>query len=148
MARFSAAWRTTGAGSTTLPIGSIYATAGVRPRLVEVGAFNTTTTAVALKLIRLTTTGTQGSTITAAYEDDSSQTAVTTAKDTHTGGPTLGGVLRQASLGGVVGSGVIWTFGGGKTPGLIIPNTTGDGIGLIVATGTGQICDIWFVWDE
>jgi hypothetical protein len=51
-------------------------------------------------------------------------------------------------LGAAIGSGVIWTFGGGVTGGLVIPNTTGDGIGLIVATGTGQICDVSFTWDE
>jgi len=148
MARFSAAWRTNGAGSTTLPIGSVYATAAVRPRVVEVGVFNTTTTAVSLSLVRVTTTGTQGSTITAAYEDDNSQSPVTTAKDTHTVAPTLGAVLRKFPLGAAIGSGVILTFGGGKTSGLTIPNTTGDGIAIIPATGTGQICDIWFTWDE
>jgi hypothetical protein len=68
MARFSASWRTTGAGSTTLPIASLYATAAVRPRVVEVGIFNTTSTAASFKLVRLTTAGTQGSTITAGYE--------------------------------------------------------------------------------
>lgn len=147
MARFACAWRTTGAGSTTLPMGSLYATAAVRPRIVEVGCFNSTSTAVAVALIRLTTTGTQGAGKTETYEDDNSQTAVTTAFDTHTVAPTLGGLLRQTTLGAAPGSGVIWTFGG-KTPGLIIPNTTGDGIGLITATGTGQICDVYFVWDE
>lgn len=148
MARFSAAWRTNGAGSATLPVASLYATTAVRPRLVEVHAFNTTTTAVALKIARLTTAGTQGSTITAMYEDDNSQTAVSTAKDTHTVGPTITNAGRQASLGAAIGSGVMWTFGGGKTPGLVIPNTTGDGIGIVVATGTGQILDVAWVWDE
>lgn len=148
MARFHAAWRTAGAGSATLPIGSLYATAAVRPKLVEVGVFNTTATAVVIGLIRVTTTGTQGSTITAAYEDDSSQTAVATAKDTHTVAPTLGGKIRQAALGAAIGSGIIWTFGSGKTAGLVIPNTTGDGIALYIPTGTGQICDVNFTWDE
>lgn len=144
MARFSAAWRSAGAGSATLPVGSLYATAAVRPRLVEVGVFNSTATAVVIALIRLTTTGTQGSTITAAYEDDSSQTAVATAKDTHTVAPTLGGKLRQASLGAAIGSGIIWTFANG----LVIPNTTGDGIGIYIPTGTGQVVDLYLTWDE
>lgn len=148
MARFSAAWRTAGAGSATLPLGSLYATAAVRPRLVEVGVFNSTATAVVIALIRLTTAGTQGSTITAAYEDDDSQTAVTTAKDTHTVAPTLGGKLRQASLGAAIGSGIIWTFGGGKTPGLVIPAGTGNGIGIYIPTGTGQVVDLALTWDE
>lgn len=148
MARFHAAGRAAGVGSATLPLSSLYATAAVRPRLVEVGVFNTTATAVALKLQRVTTTGTQGATITAAYEDDSAQAAVATAKDTHTVAPTLGSVIRYFSLGAAIGAGVIFSFGGGKTPGLIIPNTTGDGIALILAVGTGQICDWFFVWDE
>jgi hypothetical protein len=148
MARFSAAWRTNGAGSTTLPIASLYATAAVRPRIVEIGVFNSTGTAVNLKLARLTTTGTQGSTITAAYEDDNSQAAVATAKDTHTVGPTISNAIRFFNLGAAAGSGAIFTFGGGKTSGLVIPNTTGDGIGLVVSSGTGQICDVFFTWDE
>jgi len=148
MARFSAAWKTNGAGTASLPIAGLMATAAVRPRLVEVGIFNTTSTAVELILQRIVTAvGTPGSTITAAYEDDNSQSAVSTAKDTWTVAPTLGGKLRQGTLGGAAGSGIIWTFGGGKTPGLVVPNSTNDGIGLL-PVGTGQICDVYFVWDE
>lgn len=149
MARFSAAWRTTGAGSTTLPIASLYATAGVRPRVVEVGVFNTTATAVVVALRRLTTAGTQGAGQAELYEDDNSQTAITQCFDTHTGAPTITtGNLRVVTLGAAIGSGVIWPFGGGKTPGLVVPNTTGDGLGIVVLTGTGQICDVYFSWDE
>lgn len=149
MARFSAAFRSTGAGSATLPLGSIYATAAVRPRVVEVGVFNSTANAVTVALVRLSAgTGTKGAAITVVYEDDNSQAAVTTAANTHTVTPTtISAPLRQASLGAAIGSGVIWTFGGGKTPGLIIPNTTNDALG-IVAVGTGQICDLNFTWDE
>lgn len=146
MARFHAAWKTTGAGSSTLPMASLYATTAVRPRLVEVSVFNTTATAVELQLMRFTTAGTQGSTITSTYEDDNAQASITTAKDTHTVAPTKGGVIRQFTLGAGAGNGIVFTFGG-KTPGLIIPNTTGDGIGLI-AVGTGQICNVSFSWDE
>lgn len=149
MARFSCAFRSAGAGSATLPLGSIWATAAVRPRIVEIGVFNTTTTAVAVALARFSAgTGTKGAAITVVYEDDNSQSAVTTAANTHTVTPTtISAALRQASLGGAVGSGVIWTFGG-KTPGLVVPNSTTDGLGIIIPTGTGQICDMYFVWDE
>lgn len=150
MARFSAAFRSTGAGSATLPLGSIWATAAVRPRVVEVGVFNTTATAVTVSLNRFSAgTGTKGAAITPVYENDNSQAAVTTCANTHTVTPTtIGAVaLRQCALGAAVGNGVIWTFGGGRTEGLIIPNSTTDGMGIIVV-GTGQICDIWFVWDE
>ena len=148
MARFSAAWRTTGAGSTTLPIGGLMSVSGCRPRLVEVGVFNTTTTACAVALRRVTAAGTSGSAQTAVYESDSAQAALATPKDTWTVAPTFAtGNLRVASLGAAVGSGLIWTFGG-PAGGLIIPNTTGDGIVLSVLTGTGQICDVSFTWDE
>lgn len=149
MARFSAAFKSAGAGSATLPLGSLWATAAVRPKVVEVGVFNTTGTAVEVQLVRLSAgTGTKGAAITAVYEDDNSQAAVTTVANTHTVTPTtISAALRQATLGAVAGSGVIWTFGGGKTAGLMVPNSTTDGIGIIVV-GTGQICDINFTWDE
>lgn len=148
MARFSAAWRTTGAGSTTLPIAGLMSVTTCRPRLVEVGVFNTTTTACAVALRRVTAAGTSGSAQTANYESDSAQAALATPKDTWTVTPTFAtGNIRVASLGAAVGSGLIWTFGG-PAGGLIIPNTTGDGIVLSVLTGTGQICDVSFTWDE
>lgn len=148
MARFSAAWRTTGAGSTTLPIGGLMSVSGCRPRLVEVGVFNTTTTACAVALRRVTAAGTSGSTQSVLYESDSAQTALATPKDTWTVTPTfVSGNIRVASLGAAIGSGIIWTFGG-PAGGLIIPNTTGDGIVVSVLTGTGQICDLSLTWDE
>jgi hypothetical protein len=144
MARFSAAWRTTGAGSTTLPIAGLMSVAGCRPRLVEVGVFNSTATACAVALRRVTAAGTSGATQSVVYESDPSQTALATPKDTWTVAPTfLAGNLKAADLGAAVGSGIIWTF-----PGAIIPNTTGDGIVISVLAGTGQICDVNFTWEE
>lgn len=146
MARFSCAFRPAAAGDTTHPMASLYATAAVRPNLVEVGVFNSTATAVVVELVRLTNAGTQGSAQTEVYEDDPSQTSVAQVFGTHTGtAPTLGGVLRVADLGASIGSGLIWTFGG---RGASIPSTTGDGIGVMCFTGTSQICDVWFTWDE
>lgn len=148
MARFSAAWRTTGAGSTTLPIAGLMSVTGVRPRLVEVGIFNTTATACAVALRRVTAAGTSGATQSVVYESDSSQAALATPKDTWTVAPTFTtGNVRVASLGAAIGSGIIWTFGG-STGGLVIPNTAGDGVVISVLTGTGQICDVSFAWDE
>lgn len=146
MARFSSAWRTGGAGSTTLPIAGMTATTGVRPRVREVGVFNTTTTAVAVALRRITAIGTAGATQSVIYESDSAQTALVTPKDTWSVTPTfVTGNARVATLGAAAGSGVIWTFG---PDGLVIPNTTGDGIVIAILTGTGQICDVSFSWDE
>ena len=52
MARYSAGI-TTAAGSTTLPIISLYGIAAVNGRIVEIGVTNTTTTSVGLKIVRL-----------------------------------------------------------------------------------------------
>ena len=146
MAKFSAAWRTSGAGTTLLPIASIYATAAVRPRILEIGCFNTTATAVSVSIRRLSSSGT-ASTIAALNQDDETQTAVAVPKDTHSStGPTItAGALRVATLGGAVGAGVIWTF---QEPGLIIPAATTNAICLVPWTGTGQICDVSFTWVE
>lgn len=146
MPRCSASWRTTGAGSTTLPIGSLYGVTTVTARIAEIHAFNTTVTACALAVRRVTTTGTVGTGQTELCEDDDAYTPLATAVDTHTVAPTFTtGNLRVASLGAAVGSGVMWTFG---PKGLIVPKLTTAGVVVVPLTGTGQICDITFVWDE
>jgi hypothetical protein len=145
MARYSAGALTT-AGSTTLPIISLYAAAAVGGRIRELGVFNTTTTAVALKLVRLTTAGTQGTGLTEGKHDPDSASASCTAFNTHSANPTLGDDLGfRASVGAAVGAGVIWTFG---DTGLRIPVGTGNGVGVIVENGTGQACQAYLVWDE
>jgi len=145
MARYSSGVRT-GAGSTTLPIISVYATAAVSPKVREIGVFNTTTTAVALHVVLLTTAGTQGAGLVEGKHDPNSATAACTAFTTHTGAPTLGSDMGyRTSLGAAIGSGVIWTFG---DQGISVPLGTGNGVGVIVTTGTGQVCDAYIVWDE
>jgi hypothetical protein len=148
MARYSAAWRTAGVGSATLPIAGLMSVTTCRPRLVEVGIFNTSATAVDVALRRVTAAGTSGATQTAVYESDPSQPANATAKDTWTVTPTfVTGNLRIATLGAAAGSGVIWTFAG-SAGGLVIPNTTGDGVVITIPTGTGQTCNVSLTWDE
>jgi len=145
VARFSVAARAAGAGSTLLPSGSLYSPAGSGGRLREVGVFNTTATAVAIKLARLTTAGTQGATLTEVEHDEVGPPPLMTAFNTHTAGPTIAGDLYQASLGAAIGAGVIWTFG---DSGIVIPVAVTNGVGIVTATGTGQILDFYFVWDE
>ena len=150
MARFSAGDRTA-AGSTTLPIMSVYSGAASTGTLREVGVFNTTATALEIFLSRLSTTGTQGAGLTEAPFNPKKPVAVCTAFTAHTVAPTLGDDLGyRAVLGAAVGSGVIWTFG---DDGLVI--TLADsaelvttGIGILVENGTGQICQTYMVWDE
>jgi hypothetical protein len=144
MTRYYASARGT-AGTNLQPMLSIYGVTGVRARVREVGVFNTTAVAVSIQLVRLTALGTAGAGITEGAEDDTAQTALATVFSGHTGNATVAAaVVRNATLGAAIGSGVIWTFG---PPGLVIPNTTTDGVG-IVPVGTGQICDIYFAWDE
>jgi hypothetical protein len=147
MSRYSAAF-TTGAGSTTLPIGSVYAAAGSGFILREVGVFNTTTTAVVLglKLVRLTSAGTQGAGVTANVFSGYSPAAAATAKQTHTGAPTLGADIAQMPAGAAIGAGTILTFYG-ETSGLVVLAGTANGIGIL-PLGTGQICTVTFIWDE
>lgn len=145
MARYSAGVKTS-AGSTTLPLISLYSSASVGAKIREIGIFNTTSTAVDLKLVRLTTAGTQGSGLTEAKHDPDSAAASCTAFTTHTANPTLGDDLGyRASLGAAVGAGVIWTFG---DQGVRVPTGTANGIGVVVEVGTGQACQAYVVWDE
>lgn len=143
MSQFSSSFQTA-AGSSTLPIASIYAIAGTSPTIRQIGVFNTTAVAVALRLMRLTTTGTQGAGQTEAEWDEDGSPPLATVFTTHTVLPTLGNEMRRAQLGAAIGSGVIWTFGG---KGLIVPVGTTSGIGL-VPVGTGQICDFYIDWEE
>jgi hypothetical protein len=145
MARCAVGWRTAGAGSTTLPIGSLFATAGVRPRILEIGVFNTTATAVCIALKRATAVGTPGTGLTEGYETDESNAIVATAFDTHTVTGTFTATVRQCSLGAAIGSGMVWTFAG---TGMVIPQGTGNGVVIIPGVGTGQICDCYIVWEE
>lgn len=146
MARFAASYRTTGAGSATLPMASLYAQATGGLWLVEVGVTNTTVTAFEVSLKRFTATGTQGAAQTVLYEEnDINVTTKGDPRDTHTVTPTISaGELRRASIGASIGSGVIWTFGG---RGLFVPSGTANGVGLMPMTGTGQICDVYWSWD-
>jgi hypothetical protein len=143
MARYSVSIRTA-AGSSTLPIISIYSIAAVGGYLREVGLFNTTTTDVALRLMRLTTAGTQGAGQTESKYNPDAPTASMTTFTTHTVAPTLSDELYRATLGAAIGAGVIWTFG---DVGLRIPVGTGNGIG-VVPVATGQVVDAYMVWDE
>ena len=130
---------------------SIYSAAASTGTLREVGAFNTTATAVAIFLTRLTTTGTQGAGLTEARQNPKKPPALCTAFTTHTADVTLGDDLGyRAMLGAAVGSGIIWTFG---DDGLVIGepdavDAVTNGVGLILENGTGQALQAYFVWDE
>lgn len=149
MARFAIAGRATIAGTAVRPAFSLYATAAVTPRVLEVGIFNTTSTAAAYSLVRLTAAGTQGAGLSEIAVSDSVNIAVATGFAGHTadltGAQSTNNPVRQTSLGASVGAGVIWTFG---DAGLVIPAGTANGVGIIVPTGTGQVVDYYLEWIE
>ena len=150
MPRYSAGVLT-GAGTSVRPMMSIFAAAGSTGVLREVGAFNTTSTAVALMLTRITANGTVGSELTQAAHNPLKAPAVMQIYTTHTADATLGEDLGyRCVLGATVGSGVIWTFG---DDGILValPDaalTIEIGVGIILENGTGQACQCYFVWDE
>ena len=134
----------TTAGGATTPIISLYATATVSPRVVEIGVTNTTTTAVALLVARITTGNNKGTNLTEAEYNQDWQPPLGTAFGTHSGVETVADLGYRAQLGAASGSGMIWTFGDG---GLVIPPGTTNAIG-VVTVGTGQVCQAYIVWDE
>ena len=144
MPRFMGGALSAGAGSTTLPLMSLYAIAANGCALRECGVFNTTATAVTVKLARFTTAGTQGSSITIA-KYNLNRTAQMTMFNTHTVAPAATDAGYRAQLGAAVGAAVIWTFG---DTGIIIEPGTGNGVGVLIENGTGQVCQVYFAWDE
>ena len=146
MARYSLGERMTSAPTSTLPGMSLYSPAGSGFKLREVWLVNTTSTACQVALRRLSTTGTQGAAITESEYDLDAQPVLATAFQSHSVGPTItAGSLALASLGAAVGAAVVWSFG---DTGIVVASGTGNGVGILTPTGTGQICDVTFVWDE
>lgn len=145
MARYAAGGLTT-AGSTTLPIASLYSTAAIRIRVREIGVFNTTATAVSLRLVRLTTTGTRGAAFTSGvqYAEDPTA-AIGVAYNTHTVAPTLTDLGFRTVLGASIGSGMVWSFEDFQ---LTIGAVANTGIGIAVENGTGQATQAYFNWTE
>jgi hypothetical protein len=145
MARYSAAGRTA-AGSSTLPIFGLHNTATVNANILEIGVFNTTAVAVSFELLRVSTIGT-GTAVTAVlHEAVGGAAACLPKKDFSSTAPTkVTGAIMAFTLGASVGSAFVLTFGGhGVSTGL---GGTGNGLCLF-PVGTGQACDVYFVWEE
>jgi hypothetical protein len=148
MARFHAAWRTTGAGSATLPMASMMSLGTGEIWVVEIHVFNTTTTAFECSIKRIVTSaGTPGAAQTMVYgEGPNNNTAKGDPRDTHTVAPTLvAGELARTTIGASAGSGIIWTFGARE---LLIPSGTTNGIALMPIVTPGQIADVTWVIDQ
>lgn len=145
MANYSFGMRGTVVGTTLRAMMSLFAVAGSGAAIREIGIFNTTTTALAIALARFTNATGVGAGQTEGEYDENAPPPLSTIFAGHTADGGVGQILRQASLGAAVGSGVIWTFGG---RGLVIAPGTANGLGIIVPTGTGQLCDLYIDWDE
>lgn len=145
MARYSIAGRSTVAGTTVRAIASLFNIANRRGCLREVGVFNTTSTAVAVALCRFTNATGVGAGLTEVPWAEEGPAQNCTGFAGHTADGAVGANIRYASLGAAVGSGVIWTFG---DTGICQLQGTANGIGVICPTGTGQILDYYFDWDE
>lgn len=145
MARYTFGMRGTVAGTNLRAMMSLYAVAGSGARLREVGVFNTTAVALAIALARFTNATNVGAGQTEGEYDENLPANAATIFAGHTGDGGVGQILRQASLGAFIGAGVIWTF---PDPGIVIQLGTANGLGIIVPTGTGQICDLYFDWEE
>lgn len=137
--------RGTVVGTNARAMMSIFASASGNFRLLEVGVFNTTTSALAIALSRFTAATNVGAGQTEGEYDNDAVPPLATVFAGHTGDGTVGQTLYQATLGAAIGAGVIWTFGAG---GILVDSGTSNGIGVIVPTGTGQFCDLYFVWEE
>lgn len=147
MARFAAGGLTT-AGSTALPLWSIYTATTGRPFITQIGLVNTSSTAVALRLVRLSTTGTRGSAITPinlSHEDTAAATAG--VYNTHTVGPTIASDLGYRwVLGAAAGSGITWTWPDRVLT--ISPASANNGIGCVVENGSGQAIQFYVEFGE
>ncbi len=143
----SVAGRSTVVGTTLRAIASLFAIASKGFRLREVGVFNTTATEVAISLVRFTNATGVGAGLTEVLWDDGvDQTGPQiTGFAGHTADGAVGSPIRQATLGAVKGAGVIWTLG---DTGFVIKPGTANGVGVICPTGTGQILDYYYDWEE
>ena len=143
---FSAATLATGAGSTTLGMVSLYGSANGGGIIRKITVENPSTSAVDIAVRRATTAGTQGASIDEQNWQDGPAPQCQ-AVQAHTVGPTLvaGWIDRYQFPASMAGAVVVWTYEGS---GLVIPKGTSNGIVVLPAAGTGQLCVVTFQWEE
>lgn len=145
MARFSAGGLTS-AGSTTLPVFGLLGTTGVVARIREIGVFNTSSSAVALKLCRITTAGTPGATLASQSGNPDPSSSVALLKNTWSStAPTTVDLGYRCILGAAVGSGFVWTFDDFDLTTLAVANSA---VGALVENGIGQALQVYVKWAE
>lgn len=137
-----------GVGTTARPCVSLYApsTHGLIVRAIQV--WNTEAVNCEYKLQRLTNATGQGTGLTEVEISNAAgegRDPGGTAFDVHGSDTGLGAVVRYWPIGAAVGAGYYDTFGG---RGLYIPAGTANGLGIILATGTGRILAYAIDWEE
>ena len=145
MARYSIAGRSTVVGTTVRAVASLFAIASRTLKVREIGITNTTSTAVAVAVVRFTNATGVGAPLTEVAYDEQGPAPNGTGFAGHTADGAVGAAIRYTSLPAAVGGSMIWTFG---DTGLIVAAGTANGIGIICPTGTGQILDYYIDWDE
>ena len=98
MARYSIAGRSTVAGTTLRAVASLFAVASRTMKLREVGVFNTTSTALAVSLVRFTNATGVGAGLTEVAYDEAAAAPNGTGFAGHTADGAVGSAIRQASL--------------------------------------------------
>lgn len=146
MARFAAGVKTS-AGTTTLPMMSVFSESVTDIQLVECGIFNTSSTAFDVKLARISSgPGTVGAGLVENCLDNPAVTSKAQAFTTHTAGaPTLTDIGYRASI--AANSGVIFTFGGMGVE-VAAAAGTANGLCIVPENGAGQASQAYFVWME
>ena len=144
MGRYSAGMTAAGAGVALRPIIGLLSTATISPQLREVGLFNTTAVACTYRLVNFTG-GTAGTGLTERKHRRDSPPALCLASGLWTADATIGeDTGYRMVLGAAIGSAAILTFGDG---GVEAELGATSGLGL-VPIGTGQVCEVYLVWDE
>lgn len=140
----------TGVGTTTLPAQALVGGTGNQLELVEISIVNTTATSCIYKLMRISTAGTPGTSLTSTVHDPANTaTPVGVVKQAYTGSvPTAGADLGyRFVIPAAIGAGVVRPLNPSGS-GLIIPATAAAGIGLFLVSGTGQLCAVDWTWTE
>lgn len=144
MARYSAGGTAAGAGTNLRPIQGLLGTATVSVILREITWTNTTATACTYRLVNFTG-GTAGAGLTERRHRRNAPAATGTAFGLWTADATIGeDTGYRAVIGAGGGNGASLTFG---AEGLESELGATSGLGL-VPVGTGQVVEVFFVWDE
>lgn len=113
--------------------------------VTQIGIWNTTATACAFRVARITAAGTPGTALGEVPYETTDAAADMTAANSWSADATISAdSIARAQLGAAIGSGVIWTF---AARGIHIPAGTANGLG-IVPIGTGQVIEFYIVWEE